>query len=325
MRYWFVNQGTSYEQERKENFLYAPKDNIKHHSNVKDIKAGDIIFCNKKGYILSIAKALSDGYESPIPDSIKGLWAASGFKVDVKHIDLKNKFRFNDYKDIYMSTSVPELNPFDVNGNAKMGYLFPLEKEIANLFTDKINENKIYGFINEDSKSVFDEMQELQEEEEQFEEISSGYIKSYTKEELEIKDKEEYRYVPKIDNGKERVLREKTDAKLKATRMELAGHNCEINPNHRTFTNSSGKYQYLECHHIIPLNAQKDFPDIKLDSMFNIIALCPICHMQVHHATPEEKGEIFSKMYNLRKDEMLEHGFDLAKINEIFNKYYLKK
>ena len=30
-------------------------------------------------------------------------------------------------------------------------------------------------------------------------------------------------------------------------------------------------------------------------------------------------------MYNLRKDEMLEHGFDLSKINEIFNKYYLKK
>ena len=173
MRYWFVNQGTSYEQERKENFLYAPKDNIKHHINVKDIKTGDIIFCNKKGYILSIAKALSDGYESPIPDSIKGLWAESGFKVDVKYIDLKNKFRFNDYKDIYMSTSVPELNPFDVNGNAKMGYLFPLEKEIAHLFTDKINENKVYGFINEDSKSVFDEMQELQEEEEQFEDINN--------------------------------------------------------------------------------------------------------------------------------------------------------
>ena len=47
--------------------------------------------------------------------------------------------------------------------------------------------------------------------------------------------------------------------------------------------------------------------------------------MQVHHDTAEEKGEIFSKMYDLRKNEMLEHGFDLAKINEIFNKYYLKK
>ena len=59
--------------------------------------------------------------------------------------------------------------------------------------------------------------------------------------------------------------------------------------------------------------------------MFNIVAVCPICHMQVHYATKEEKGQIFSKMYDIRKKEMLDHGFDIAKINEIFNKYYLNK
>lgn len=325
MKYWFVNQGTSYYQERQENFLYSPKDNIKHHKNVKDVKVGDIIFCNKNGYILSIAKALSDGYESPIPDSIRGLWDASGYKVDVEYIDLKDKFRFNNYKDLYMLNIVAEFNPFDVNGNAKMGYLFPLEKDIAHLFFERINDNEIFDFVQDNFASALVEMQELQEEEEQFEEISSGLIKGYTKEELEIKDKEKYEYILKIDNSKNKVLREKTDAKLKATRMELAEHNCEINAKHRTFTNSSGKHQYLECHHIIPLSAQKDFPNIKLDSMFNIIALCPICHMQVHHAAPVEKSEIFSKMYNLRKDEMLNHGFGLTEINEVFNKYYLNK
>jgi hypothetical protein len=325
MRYWFVNQGTSYAQERNGNYLYAPKDSMKHHTNVKDVKAGDIIFCNKKGFILCVAKALSDGYESQIPDSIKGLWGSFGYKVDVRYIDLKNKFRFNELKDIYLNNIIPELNPFDVNGNAKVGYLFPLEKNIASLFIDRIKDKKILSFIDEDSNLFFEEIQEFQEEKEQFEEISSGLIKGYSKVELEIKDKEKYQYVPRIDNGKNRVLREKTDAKLKATRMELANHNCEINHNHKTFTNSSGKYQYLECHHIIPLNAQKDFPNIKLDSMFNIIAVCPICHMQVHHATTTEKGEIFSKMYNIRKEEMLEHGFDLASINKIFNKYYLNK
>lgn len=324
MRYWFVNQGTSYEQERKENFLYAPKDNIKHHKNVKDVKKGDIILCNKNGFILSVAKAMSDGYESPIPESIRGLWDATGYKVDVKYLDLENKFRFNVYKELYMPNIIAELNPFDVNGNAKMGYLFPLEKEIANLFIDKINDIKVTNFII-DNSYAFELIQELQEEEEQFEDISSGLIKGYTQEELKIKDKEEYKYIPKFENNNNKVLREKTDVKLKATRMEASDHKCEINPEHITFTNASGKHQYLECHHIIPLSAQKDFPNIKLDSMFNIIALCPICHMQVHHAVPKEKGEIFSKMYNLRKEEMEQHGFDLAKINEIFNKYYLNK
>ncbi len=325
MAYWFVNQGASYEQERIGNFLYAPKDNLSHHRDVKRVKTGDIIFCNKKGNILSIAKALCDGYESPIPDSIKGLWDASGYKVDVEYIDLKKKFKFNNYKYIYMESIVPELNPFNVNGNSKLGYLFPIEKNIAQLFIEKIAENNIYSFINDDPDSVFYEMEELQEEESQFENISSGIIKAYTEAELNIKENEEYKYVPRIEEGKKKVLREKTDPKLKATRMELANHNCEINKDHKTFTNSSGQYQYLECHHIIPLNAQKDFLDIKLDSMFNIIALCPNCHMQVHHASPKEKADIFAKMYELRKDDMEKHGFDLAKINEIFNKYYLNK
>ena len=127
-----------------------------------------------------------------------------------------------------------------------------------------------------------------------------------------------------MNNGKNKILRDKTDVKHKATRMEHAGFKCEIDHNHKTFTNSFGR-QYLECHHIIPLNAQKDFPNVKLDSMFNIISICPNCHRQVHHAVASEREEIFSKMYELRKDEMLEHGFDLAKINEIFNEYYLKK
>ena len=59
--------------------------------------------------------------------------------------------------------------------------------------------------------------------------------------------------------------------------------------------------------------------------MFNLIAVCPICHAKVHYANTKEKGEIFSKMYELRKNEMQKHGFDLNKINEVFNKYYKQK
>ena len=322
MRYWFVNQGKDYIEERNGNFLYAPKDNIKHHLNVLEVRSGDIIFCNKNGYILSIAKAVSDGYESVIPDDIEGQWDEYGYKVDVEYIDLIKKFRFNTLKEEYMNDIVPELNPFDINGNAKMGYLFPLENRIANLLLDNMHDNSVLSFINEDENHIFQEMEELQEEEEQFTNISSGVIKSYTKEELILKDNEEYQYIPKVGNDKEKVLREKTDPKLKATRMELANHKCEIDHSHITFTNSSGKYQYLECHHIIPLSAQKDYPNIKLDSMFNIIAICPTCHMKVHHALKNERLEIFLTMYNMRKQEMIEHGFDIDKITEVFNKYY---
>lgn len=178
--------------------------------------------------------------------------------------------------------------------------------------------NNYQEFLNERES----EFEEIKEENEQFEKINNGSITGYNTNELNKLESQKYEYKPKIEVGKKRVLREKTDPKLKATRIELSNYNCEINEEHKTFTNATGEHQYLECHHIIPISAQKDFPNTKLDSMFNLIAVCPICHAKVHYANTKEKGEIFSKMYELRKNEMQKHGFDLNEINEVFNKYY---
>ena len=53
MKFWLVNQGTSFEEEKDGGFIYAPKTNSKgstfaHWSDVKEVKKGDVIFCNKK-------------------------------------------------------------------------------------------------------------------------------------------------------------------------------------------------------------------------------------------------------------------------------------
>lgn len=330
MKYWLVNQGTSFEEEKNGGFIYAPKTNssgstFAHWTDVKRVKKGDVIFCNKKGNIMAIGIAMSNGYDAMIPDSIKGYWDAKGYQADIEYHMLSNPFHFSDYKDEYMQDIELDKNPFTVNGTAKMGYLYPMEENVAKLLLDKINDKYINRIVFATDVDLLEEMEELQEETEQFEEISRGVVKSYNEAEINVLENEEYVYQPRVEEGKKKVLREKTDPKLKATRMELADYNCEINHDHKTFTCASGKHQYLECHHIIPLNAQKDFPNIKLDSMFNIIALCPICHSQVHYATPEEKGKIFKLMYDVRKEEIAKHGFDLAKINEIFNKYYLNK
>ncbi len=330
MRYWFVNLGKYYNAQRNGQFIWAPIKNefgsvLQHWENLMYINKGDIILCNKKGNIMAIAIANGPAYSCNIPDSFEQSWRPEGRRVDLTFYDLKKPFRFKDYKDEYLNDIDYDKNPFDVNGNAKLGYLFPIEKHIAEFLIDKINDKEINKLIYNVDTELIEEIEEVVEENEQFEKINNGSIKPYSIEEANRIDSQNYHYEERTNEGKKKVLRVKTDPKLKATRMELANHNCEINQNHKTFTNSSGKYQYLECHHIIPLNAQKDFPNIKLDSMFNIIAVCPICHMQVHHAKAEEKGEIFSIMYNIRKDEMLEHGFDLAKINQVFKKYYLNK
>lgn len=213
-------------------------------------------------------------------------------------------------------------NPFTKTGLAKMGYLYPMEEHIAELFFKKINE--IVKVHKNETSNKIEEIEVIEEEQEQFEEISRGLIKGYSKKEIEEIEKQVFTYKNK-PNKSSKKGRVKTDPKLKATRMELAHYNCEIDCSHKTFTCASGEHQYLECHHIITLNAQKDFIHTKLDSLFNIIAVCPLCHRKVHYAVKEEKEKIFIQMYEKRKEEMIKRGFDLDKITKIFDKYYLNK
>lgn len=86
MRFWFVNQGSTYKEEISDGFIYASRNNDngetrQYWSNIKNVKKGDIIFSNKNANIVSVGVALTDGMESNIPDSIKGKWNSAGFKV----------------------------------------------------------------------------------------------------------------------------------------------------------------------------------------------------------------------------------------------------
>lgn len=327
MRYWFVNLGKYYNEQRNGNFIWAPiknhdGKNLQHWENLTLVNEGDIIFCNRKGNIKAIAIANCKAYKSNIPDVLHQTWKPEGRRIDLTIYDLEKPFHFSNYKEEYLKNIDLKKNPFNSNGGSKQGYLYPIENEIAELFLKYINDKNINRMLEINSEESNTEFEEIKEENEQFEKINNGSITGYNTNELNKLESQKYEYKPKIEEGKKRVLREKTDPKLKATRIELSNYNCEINEEHKTFTNATGEHQYLECHHIIPISAQKDFPNTKLDSMFNLIAVCPICHAKVHYANTKEKGEIFSKMYELRKNEMQKHGFDLNEINEVFNKYY---
>lgn len=327
MKYWFVNLRKYYKEQRKGNFLWAPLfsqsgNKVQHWENMKYVNKGDIIFCNNNKKIVSVARARGTSQLSKIPNEFEQSWKSEGRRIDLDFIDLSEPFRFSDYKENYLNIIDKKENPFDVNGNAKQAYLLPLDEKIAKFFIEKINDNKLNLMIENLDNQFQKEIEELQEEYNQFEKINNGSVSGYSDAELKAIEENDYIYEPKYKSDKESIRREKTDPKLKATRIAKAGYLCEVNHEHITFSNSEGKHQYMESHHIVPMNAQKDFKNIKLDSMFNLISLCPICHSQIHYANNKDKGIIFSKMYEIRKEEMLKHGFDLAKINEIFNKYY---
>ena len=51
---------------------------------------------------------------------------------------------------------------------------------------------------------------------------------------------------------------------------------------------SVNQLQFVEVHHLIPMEKQNDFED-SLDVPENIVALCPNCHRKIHLASKSEK------------------------------------
>ena len=120
--------------------------------------------------------------------------------------------------------------------------------------------------------------------------------------------------------------RYKTNSKLAKTVLKRCGYKCEfgriIGIEHTTFATKSD-LPYLEAHHLIPMKAQKDFGNINLDRVENIVGLCPMCHSIVHYGNFVEKERILRKLYDERI-QLLNHCDQPIYITfeELINKYY---
>ena len=88
-----------------------------------------------------------------------------------------------------------------------------------------------------------------------------------------------------------------------ANAKAAANYLCEHNNQHATFTNKATNRNYVEAHHLIPMQLQSKF-FYSLDIEANIVSLCPVCHRMIHHATNEEKREIITKLYNERVERL---------------------
>ncbi|NOI69608.1 MrcB family domain-containing protein [Vibrio owensii] len=79
-----------------------------------------------------------------------------------------------------------------------------------------------------------------------------------------------------------------------ADAIKAANYKCEHNESHKTFLSAKSGKQYVEAHHLIPMEFQEDF-EYSIDVPENIISLCPTCHRLFHHAVPEVKKDILEK------------------------------
>lgn len=92
----------------------------------------------------------------------------------------------------------------------------------------------------------------------------------------------------------------KRDKNMSFMALENARFMCEHNNSHSTFISEVTGFQFVEAHHLIPMEFQGDF-EVNIDVPENIVSLCPNCHREFHYSSPDNKAELIRKFLTLRK------------------------
>jgi putative restriction endonuclease len=105
MRFWWVNQNQTFEQETLGGYLWSPKRNANRARNpfyefMREVAPGDLVLSFQGTFIRAIGVAQSYAYESPKPaefGSAGAYWDLIGWRVDVRFNPLSNQIRPVDH------------------------------------------------------------------------------------------------------------------------------------------------------------------------------------------------------------------------------------
>lgn len=92
-----------------------------------------------------------------------------------------------------------------------------------------------------------------------------------------------------------------TQRKIRDEAIKRNSYLCDCHDNkHFYFESSDMINNYVEGHHLIPMNRQGEYwqdHNINLDVVSNILALCPTCHKQIHLGSRKARLDILSEVY----------------------------
>jgi hypothetical protein len=139
-RYWWVNQGKTWEQERRGGYVWAPTHDPRgaprrFWSQVLDIEPGNQIVSYVRGALVAISTATTSGYRADRPADLPGdLWTDKGYRADVHYRPIREPLRLDSIPREWRDGGKED--PFRVTGAVKLGYLFP----ISTAFFDELLE-----------------------------------------------------------------------------------------------------------------------------------------------------------------------------------------
>lgn len=135
MNFFWVNLGTSYKEVAAGNFLWAPAyaigNNGKKKINagwepVKEVSAGDVIFCNRDENIIYVAIARKAAYPAKRPKTRAfDKWNDEGFQIDVDLTVLSPAVSVAGFKEALMAVHNDKCSPalFAKNGRLAQQYM----------------------------------------------------------------------------------------------------------------------------------------------------------------------------------------------------------
>ncbi|GAA0070945.1 hypothetical protein UT300003_24690 [Clostridium sardiniense] len=101
--------------------------------------------------------------------------------------------------------------------------------------------------------------------------------------------------------------------------IDIKNNECEYDNRHRYFISKATNKNYVEGHHLIPMQFQDEF-EYSLDVESNIVSVCLVCHKIIHLGRLEDKIKIIEKLYNLREHELKSSGLDIG-LDELIELY----
>lgn len=104
-----------------------------------------------------------------------------------------------------------------------------------------------------------------------------------------------------------------TNPRLGKAAIKRSGYKCIFSTDaepHKTFLKPDGT-PYLEVHHLIPLKQQPAF-EYKLDTMANLIPLCPLCHRRLHHGCRADVDEMLTQLYEERHEILKQYHLSIT-------------
>lgn len=132
MRYWWVNQRTSFAQERDAEILWAPQrtengHRRSHWQTMLDVRPNDVVFHYQGQCIQAISNVTTAAIESGRPASLPRQWAHDGWRISSAYRTLARPIPLGELPDQDRLSTLG--GPFNKSGRVNQGYLFPLESD----------------------------------------------------------------------------------------------------------------------------------------------------------------------------------------------------